>query len=559
MDEIKNNINGGGWSGIFSSANKATSNMVSNEMEELLSNEILQLKKYIIVPGELNRFFKNIYIKDTKGLITKYTDKSEINPTKASSPPRLNINTNQSVDPIQSAKEIEDTLRQFIFDNINTNINNDSYELPDEIEIPKKKYKKGNSFEVKVEIESIKISKKNLLTHLANFKIDLDESLEKVIKNLDRLKEKMLGNRLINLDNLSFFMLELYTTADCKTIDEKIQFIKKNGLDAFKRKADNLLDKSEVNFKTLNSNKEKKSEDTCIPCNIIIDNINDINKFINNIIDEVKTQLLDNNKIVKHFFYDYLIDKLYNKSSSSLISFIKSSYKQLLIFFFYNIYSIYYYYKLNISTHSYKIETNHILAVCTISVNTIYDFLNQSEYLNKVISLMNPNNYQTFCFKTIFNLFFNIETKSENPLSRLFLHNQLLQLFADLINSPIKKYDYVNTIYINGSTNYIDRINESLGKYTDSSKNKLCKINYMYNYTLSSLYSKLAYYDTKNKINPPIYLTENLFLLVDIGLTLYNIKTREIKKEQVDSSQYIASLECEWFKEQPPPYKSSDA
>ena len=97
-------------------------------------------------------------------------------------------------------------VRTSIFNNINTTINYDSHELPDEIEIPIKKYKKSDSYKVKVEIESVKISKKDLLIHLANFKIDLDESLEKVIKNLDRLKQNMLGDRLINLGNFKFFL-----------------------------------------------------------------------------------------------------------------------------------------------------------------------------------------------------------------------------------------------------------------------------------------------------------------------------------------------------------------
>lgn len=549
MDEMEKNdyMNGGGWRDLFSRNKKTTADMVSNEMAELLSNEIEQLKKYIVAPGELNNFFKKIYIKDTTGLVT--TSKAKVTPKEA---PLVGF----TVDPIKPEKkieEIDDMVRTSIFNNINTTINYDSHELPDEIEIPIKKYKKDDSYKVKVEIESVKISKKDLLIHLANFKIDLDEYLEKVIKNLDRLKQNMLGDRLINLGNFKFFLSELHDTMDCKTINEKITYIKTNGLDKFIKKTETISQKSDGTFKTLNPDTEKKSIDTCIPCNIVINNINEIHNFINNIINEVKNQLLDNNKIVKHFFYDYLIDKLYNKSSSSLISFVKSSNKVLLIHFIYNIYSIYYYYKLNISKYSYKTDTTHILSGCTIFVNSIYDYLNQQEYLKKVYSLMNPNNYQTFCFKTIFNIVFNIETTADNSISRLFGHNYLLQLFADLVSSPIKNYDYVNTIYINGSTNYIDRINKSLGKYTNSSRYELCKINDMSNFSILILYSKLAYYNAKNKINTPIHLTENLFLLVDIGLTLYNIKTRQIIKDLVDGSQYIAPLECELFKEQPPP------
>ncbi len=556
MDEIKQNdyMNGGGLFDFFSSANKKTSDMISKEMEELLSNEIEQLKKYLVVPGELNKFFKNIYLKDTIGLMSTPVSKPGSN-KKQTLKPEPTIKP--TVDPINREKigEIHTKLKQFIFDNINNNINYDSYELPDVIEIPRKKYKKDQEFQIK--IESIKISKKDLLMHLVNFKIDLDEYHEHIIKNIDKLKEKMLGNRLINLDNLTYFMLQLYITVDCKNIEDKIQFIKTNGLDAFNKKVNNLSQQSNVTNVTLDFNTSKTAKDTCMHCNILINTINDIHNFINNIINELKTQLLDDNQIIKHFFYDYLMDKLYNKSSSPLISFIKSSYKQLLIHFLYNIYRNFF--QLDISEeYSYKINNNIILAVCTIYVNTIYDYLNQPAYLKKVLSLMNPNNYHTFCVKTIFNLFINIETTAQNSISKLFVNNQLLTSRDYLVNSPIRNYDFINTIYINGSTNYIDRINESLGKYTESSKYKLCKINYVTNFILSSLYTKLEYNDTKKKINPPIHLTENLFLLVDIGLTLYNIKTREIKKEQVDSTNYIQSLECNLFtNSKPPPYSEA--
>ena len=203
MDEMKKNdyMNGGGWRDLFSRNKKTTADMVSNEMEELLSNEIEQLKKYIVAPSELNKFFKKIYIKDTTGLVTT----GLVIPRDKVKPKELPL-VGFTVDPIKSEKEIDDMVRTSIFNNINTTINYDSHELPDEIEIPIKKYKKSDSYKVKVEIESVKISKKDLLIHLANFKIDLDESLEKVIKNLDRLKQNMLGDRLINLGNFKFFL-----------------------------------------------------------------------------------------------------------------------------------------------------------------------------------------------------------------------------------------------------------------------------------------------------------------------------------------------------------------
>jgi hypothetical protein len=526
MDEIKKNdyMNGGGWSGLFSRENKTTADMVSNEMEELLSNEIEQLKRYIVVPGYLNSFFKKMLVKE---------------------------------------KTIFERVASYkiISSKIDVKITSKDTKLPDIIEIPRKLYKKDKS-NLKIEIESVKISKKELLMHLANFKIDLDEFNEKIIKNLDKLKDKMLGNKLINLNNFKFFMLNINNVLDCNKVHEKIEFIKKEGIDAFKQ--------NKAIFETSSENMmitgEDKSLDTsliskCKICNIIISNMNNIDSFIINIIDDVKAQLLDSNKNVKNFFYDYLMDKIQNKSSS-FISFMKSSYKKLLIHFYYNLFKIYKSTSLDISEDSYKIENNNILAMCTIYVNGIYDYLNQSEYLNKVLSLMNPNNYQTFCFKTVFNLFINIETKFYKPisyktaegaieektvpdlLSKLFIFNTLTNMHGVFVTSSTKNYDFIDTIYINGSTNYIDSFNEQLIQSRDPVKNKLSQINYSYNNIIESLYSKLQYYDSKNNINSPIYLTESLFLLVDIVLTLYNIKTREIIKDKIDEQTMKKLLEC---------------
>ncbi len=203
MDEINKNdyMNGGGWFDFLTRRNNTTEVMVSNEMEEILSNEIEQLKKYIVVPGYLNNFFKNMFLKERPIFERMASYKS-------------------------------------ISEKIDVKINSKDYKLPDTIEIPRKIYKKDKS-NLKIEIESVKISKKELLMHLANFKIDLDEFNERIMKNLDKIKENMLGNRLINLNSLKFFMLNINNVLDCDKVHQNINFIKENGINAFEKKKKN--------------------------------------------------------------------------------------------------------------------------------------------------------------------------------------------------------------------------------------------------------------------------------------------------------------------------------
>jgi thiamine kinase-like enzyme len=175
MNEIYPNIykkmNGGGLFNLFGTSSSDNS-LLRNEMEQTLSHEVEQLKEYLVVPGNLNGFFKKIYL------------------------PKPISN------PISSEEEGQKKLYNFINEDINNKLTSNDTNIPQVVEIPRKIYKKGKSSDVVIEIESVKINKQDLLNHLANFKTDLDELLERVIKNLDKLKEKMLRHRLINLDNI---------------------------------------------------------------------------------------------------------------------------------------------------------------------------------------------------------------------------------------------------------------------------------------------------------------------------------------------------------------------
>jgi hypothetical protein len=520
---IYKNMNGGGLFNLFGTSSSDNS-LLRSEMEQTLSHEVEQLKEYLVVPGNLNGFFKKIYLPKPISNPISEEDKGKIK------------------------------LYNFIDEDINNKLTSNDTNIPQVVEIPRKIYKKGKSSDVVVEIESVKINKQDLLNHLANFKTDLDELLERVIKNLDKLKEKMLRHKLINLSNLQYFMENLYEGIDCEDVHKNIKFAQEKGKDALKEKIAAKESMTGQHIFPSSGPQNKSLREQCEPCNIIINNMNDMESYIVAIIEETKAELNDNNKAVRNFFYDYLMNKLNDKPLESYVAFMKAAYKKLLAHFFYNIYRTYKFVSLGKKEQSFKTDNDYILAACTIFVNSMYDYLNQPEYLRKALSLMNPVNYNLLCFKNVFNMFFNIETTTDNPISRLFLFNQITFLIGLVSALKITNYNYIDTIYINGTTNYLDIINASLGKYSGASKYKLCKINDMYGYIVSSYYSKLAYYNSKNQANKPIYLTETLFLLVDIGLTLYKIKSREIVKQN-KAPISISNLACELLPKIGPPVK----